>query len=69
MTLSHTNLSYVNVLNLSVGFELTWQLEVIFILLVMQLASVAALCLQERDLFRPNMSIVVRELQSLLEPL
>ena len=34
----------------------------------MQLAAVAALCVQYESEFRPNMSIVVKALQPLLKP-
>ena len=39
----------------------------LFIFLLMQLAAVAALCVQYEAEFRPNMSIVVKALQPLLK--
>lgn len=41
-------------------------MEVVFVLL--QMAAVAALCVQYEAEFRPNMSIVVKALQPLLAP-
>lgn len=54
---------------LTVCFELTLAADnEVFIVLVMQLAAVAALCVQYEAEFRPNMSIVVKALQPLLKP-
>lgn len=43
------------------------QLRVLLLLSLMQLAAVAALCVQYEAEFRPNMSIVVKALQPLLK--
>ena len=42
--------------------------DIDLVLLLLQLAAVAALCVQYEAEFRPNMSIVVKALQPLLRP-
>ena len=42
--------------------------DIDLVLWLLQLAAVAALCVQYEAEFRPNMSIVVKALQPLLKP-